>query len=315
MRLDLPGLEAFIAVAELGSFSRAAERLGVGQPALTRRLQRFERSVGTELLLRGARPIQLSPAGAKLLPEARETLAHLEKAVRAANSGPDHMHIRVGCLPGIAVRFVVPAVASFRRKWPQCHVTVYDVPILSALSEALDSGAIEFALTVIGAEPWNFDCVPLLDESISLVCPKSHPLAKTKSVSWKNLKGVPLITVGPVGLTRELVNATFEHERMQPNVSIDVTNVATALALVQAGCGLAIVNSAALADERWRDLIAVQLVNPRLCTRIGIITRRDWTPSRTARDFMDELSRLVRGRGEASSQPDMMPLRHANMHS
>ncbi len=87
--LDLLGLETFIAVAELGSFSRAAEQLGVGQPALTRRLQRFESLVGCQLLIRRARPIQVSSAGTKLLPDARRTLRQLENVVRSLHSGPE----------------------------------------------------------------------------------------------------------------------------------------------------------------------------------------------------------------------------------
>jgi DNA-binding transcriptional LysR family regulator len=287
--LDLLGLETFIAVAELGSFSRAAEQLGVGQPALTRRLQRFESLVGCQLLIRRARPIQLSSAGTKLLPDARQTLRQLEEVVRSLHSGADVQHVRIGCFTGFAPRVLVPALASHRFRWPHCLVTIIDYASTAEIRAALLNGVVDMALTDIGDRMNEGRAEVLIEEPLALICPKSHALSKTLAVSWKKLAGVPLISVAGM-MARSEIEAAFTRHDIAVKTRIDVSHTSTALALVRAGCGVAILSPSAILESDL-GLTAIPLIEPRIVAKVGVVMRPDWVPSPAALDLIGTLTR------------------------
>lgn len=291
MYLDLPGLEAFIAVADLGSFRRAAKQLGISQPALTRRLQRLEQIVGQELLIRRAQPVRLTPAGASLLPEAQASLARLHEALRRAGDRDRAQNVEIGCLPTLAVRYLGPALARHRRRW-RGEVIIYDSSA-SEIRDMLEGNQIDFALAAIGSEHWDVECLPLFEEPFFLVCPSGHALASRRSVSWKELGSEPLISIGPHSENRRIIETALTRAEVSATWRFEVRHLSTAVALVAGGAGLTALPESALAEEAGRNVVAVPLLEPALTRTVGLLYRRDRVLSPAAADLMSEISARV----------------------
>jgi DNA-binding transcriptional LysR family regulator len=293
MHLDLPGLEAFIAVADLGSFQRAAARLGISQPALTRRLQRLEQIVGRELLLRRSRPIRLSPAGATLLPEAQGAMARLADAMRRVGDKPESQHVTVGCLPTLAVRYLGPLLARHRRHWQGGEVVVYDLSG-AEIRTMLEEGRLDFALAALGPEHWDVESIPLLEEPFFLVCPRDHRLARRETVAWDELAKEPLISIGPLSENRRIIEAALKGARVTARWRVEVRHLSTAVALVAAGAGLTALPASAVAGQAGHAVAAVKLVDPALTRRIGLLRRRDRVLGPAARDLMEQILHMLK---------------------
>ncbi|NVO16166.1 MAG: LysR family transcriptional regulator [Rhodoplanes sp.] len=310
MYLDLPGLDAFIAVADLGSFHRAAARLGISQPALTRRLQRLEQIIGSKLLVRRAQPVRLTPVGAALLPEAQAALAKLQSAMRRAGDRSRGHDVDIGCLPTLAVRYLGAALARHRRRWTGGEITVFDVSA-TEIRAMLEANRIDFALAAIGSEPWDVECTPLAEEPFFLVCPRGHRLAGRPSVSWDELGREPLVSIGPLSENHRIIEAGLAQTRVDATWRIEVRHLSTAVALVAAGAGLtALPESAlpepALAGEPTAAVVAVPLSRPALSRTVGLMRRRDRMLSPAAQDLMNDILETFRG-ARASGTPAAAP--------
>lgn len=293
MYLDLPGLEAFIAVAELGSFRRAANRLGLSQPALTRRLQRLEAVTGAELLDRRAQPIRLTAAGTALLPEAQEAIGRLREAMRRVVKPDGAQRVEIGCLPTLAVRHLGPPVLAHRRRWPEAEIVVHEGSA-TEIRAMLDANRIDFALAATGAERWNVERVPLFEEPFFIVLQAGHPLARRDVVAWAELRGEPVISTHALSENRRLVEAAMDEARVHAAGQVEVRHLATAVAMAAAGVGLAALPASALPDPLPRDLAAVRLVRPALTRRIGLLSPRERQLSPAARSLMTEITVRLR---------------------
>jgi DNA-binding transcriptional LysR family regulator len=293
MHLDLPGLEAFIAVADLGSFQRAAARLGISQPALTRRLQRLERIIGQDLLLRRSRPIRLSACGNALLPEAQAAMAQLSHAMRRAGGQAEARPLAIGCLPTLAVRYLGPLLARHRRHWQGGEVLIYDLSA-AEIRAMLQEGRLDFALAALGPEHWDVESIPLLEEPFYLVCPRGHRLARRRAVDWSELATEPLISIGPLSENRRIIEAALQRAHVAAPWRIEVRHLSTAVALVAAGAGLTALPASAIAGPAGAGIAAVPLTGPALMRRIGLLRRRDQLLSPAAQDLMNQILATLR---------------------
>ncbi|MFC0406855.1 LysR family transcriptional regulator [Roseomonas elaeocarpi] len=302
MHLDLPGLEAFLAIAELGSFHRAAQRLGLSQPALTRRMQRLEAVVGQPLLLRTGRPVQLTPAGSALLPEARDALTRLSDALRRAGSREASQAVRLGCLPTLAVRYLAPVLAQHRRRW-RGEVVVYDSSA-TEIRALLERNELDFALAAVGSESWKVEAEPLLEEPFFLICPHDHRLARQASVSWAELGREPLVSIGPLSENRRIIEASLARAEVSASWRIEVRHLGTAVALVASGAGLTVLPASAVHGPAGYGLARVPLVEPAVSRSIGLLKPRDRVLGPAARALITELRAALLDAGpDAANRP------------
>ncbi|NKE44048.1 LysR family transcriptional regulator [Roseomonas frigidaquae] len=293
MYLDLPGLEAFIAVAELGSFRRAASRLGLSQPALTRRVQRLEGVTGAELLDRRAQPIRLTAAGTSLLPEAQEAIARLREAMRRAVDPDRGQRVEIGCLPTLAVRHLGPVLAAHARAWPDSEVVVHESSA-TEIRSMLEANRIDFALAAIGAERWNVERVPLFDEPFFLVVPADHRLAQRGSAAWAELRDEKMVSTHAISENRRLVDAALDQARVPTTWRVEVRHLATAIAMVAAGAGIVALPASALPEPLPASLATLRLVRPALTRRVGLLSPRERQLSPAARNLMSSIVEALR---------------------
>jgi DNA-binding transcriptional LysR family regulator len=275
MHIDFLGLQAFLSIADRGTFRSAAVHLNLSQTAISHRIRKLEDELGVKLLARTTRDISLTRAGIELLPKARKAVADLEQSLEELRQqGAKRRHrLDIACLPVFAIHYLPPILARFQKQNPGVEVRIFEAPT-AAIAELVQAGDVEFGLSVIQAKRWDFDVETVLESSFSLACPVTHPFANRRSVSWSELETIALIRVGTKTAIRAIIDDAIGAERLAPNWQYEVQHVETAVNLVEMGLGLTIVPGVDVTLHRGGNLIAVPLRSPKVVCRYGLVTRR-----------------------------------------
>ncbi|WP_170181899.1 LysR family transcriptional regulator [Phreatobacter stygius] len=302
MRIDFLGLEAFVAIAERGSFNRAAAHLNLSQTALSHRMKKLEDDLGVRLLTRTTRQVTLTPAGLELLPKAQGVMAELTSSfVALRDRGRQRLErIAIGCLPTIAVAYLPAVLAAFRRVHPQVGVRVYDNSA-TEIAEHVQAGRAEFGLTIVAANRWDLEIRPLLKEPFMLVCPDGHALAREAAVNWSALEGVPLVRIAPHTGNRVLIDDALGSRRENLDWRYEVQHVATAVSMVRAGIGLTIVPRLALGTVDPAGVTALSLRNPGVTRTLGIVSKHGIPPSPPAAALLELIVTQLRESARAAA--------------
>ncbi|WBV45161.1 LysR family transcriptional regulator [Pseudoroseomonas cervicalis] len=275
MHLPMDDIQAFVMVAELGSFSRAAERLGLTQTGLTRRIQRLEAYVGLALLDRTTRRTGLTAAGRDFLPLARrvvEDLTHGLQRLRTTSrlSAGD---VTLATMPAVAYERLPRLLAEYARRHPGNRVMLLERSG-SAVTEAVRSGAAEFGIHIMQAPQSELEEDLLSTDPLVLVCHPSHPLAGRESLRWAELAGEDLITLGGSSGNRAAVEQQLAASGLSLRGRFVVENTPSAMALAATGIGVAILPSAAQRGRLLSGLVEVPLVEPALRRSLALVRRR-----------------------------------------
>jgi DNA-binding transcriptional LysR family regulator len=189
--MELRHLRYFTAVAEELSFTRAARRVGIGQPPLSQQIRDLEDELGTPLFRRLPHGVELTEAGRSFLPEARATLAQAERATRAARraGAGETGRLRVGFASSASFHAIVPAsLGAFRRAYPLVDLSLEETHT-TRLLERLAAGALDAVFVRAGAaDPEGVQLHPLVIEPMGVVLPVGHRLARAKSVRLSALR-------------------------------------------------------------------------------------------------------------------------------
>ncbi|WP_342360805.1 LysR family transcriptional regulator [Terrarubrum flagellatum] len=290
MRIDFLGLQAFLAIAQRGSFQQAAAHLNLSQTALSHRIRKLEDDLGVRLLSRTTREVSLTPAGLELLPKVRDMIDGLGASLLELRQGGNvrQQRIAIGCLPTIAAGRLPAALRAFRNAHPDVNVRVYDNSA-TEIAEHVDTGAIEFGITLVAAHRWDFDIELLAREPFVLVCQDDHPLAAQASVSWTDIEDSPLVRVSPHTGNRMMIDDALGSRRENLNWAYEVQHIGTAVAFVRAGLAMTVVPELALDSFKLAGLKAIALRNPGVVRQIGIVSKR----SSPLSPLGDELRRFV----------------------
>lgn len=275
MRVDFLGLEAFLSIAERGSFQRAAAHLNLSQTAISHRMRKLEDDLGLKLFARTTREVTLTRAGIELLPIARKALAELEQSFDdlKQQGAKRRERLDIACLPVFAINYLPPILGRFHKSQPGVQVRIFETPS-AAIAELVQSGDVEFGLGVVPTHRWDLDVEPISDAPLALACSSRHPFAKKRSVSWAELRGLPLIRVGTRTAIRPMIDDALSEARLTLNWQYEVQHVESAVHLVQAGLAHAIVPSVDVSLHRGRGLVAIPIRAPRLSCSYGLLARR-----------------------------------------
>lgn len=298
MRIDFLGLEAFLSIADHGSFHRAAANLNLSQTALSHRMRKLEDDLGIKLLTRTTRQVSLTPAGVDLLPKARRLLADISASFdelrQQGRARQDRLSF--GCLPTIAVHYLPPILRELRRSFPDLNIRIFDNS-KTEIAELVHSGEAEFGITIVAADRWDLEITPLMKEAFVVVCPKGHPLAGKASVPWSALQQQPLVRVSTRTGNRQLIDDALGPRREDMIWRYEVQHVISAISLVRSGLCLAVVPQLAVSPSDSPGLVAVPLRNPGVSRTLGVLSRRGVPLSPAA----DALLALLRRHVKAAS--------------
>ena len=242
--MELRQLEYFIAIAETSAFSRAAVRLSVGQPILSRQIKALEQELGTELYHRTGRGIVLSEAGKILEQHARgvlETTAAARRAIVALGSAPAG-RVVIGMPPSVGAVLTASLVRQFRAEFPKVSLGVME-GFSGHVLESLTTGRIDVAVMYNAPRTSALVTEPLLTDELFLLGPVGDPAgAGDGTVSASQLARIPLILPSrPHGL-RLLVDDLLSGIGVVPNVQVEIDAMPSTLSLVESGIGYTILS-------------------------------------------------------------------------
>ncbi|MCM2563157.1 LysR family transcriptional regulator [Lutimaribacter sp. EGI FJ00015] len=277
MNITLRQIEAFRAVAELASFSRAAERLGTSQPALSQVIRDLETAVGVRLFDRTTRRVDLTEAGHIF---AASALTALDGIARAVTDVQDMGHLRRGTVrvaapPLLAATALPQAVAKVAKTHPGLTVKIADLGT-DAIVAQVRTGQADLGLGTFPPGADGLDRVPVLQDELMVF---THDHCNGEARTWAGLSDAPLITLTRESGIRLLTEVGFETAKAPLRPTYEVHQVGTALALVSAGLGHAVLPAYARAAVGARPIKAVPLTDPVIAREITLITARDRAPS------------------------------------
>jgi DNA-binding transcriptional LysR family regulator len=243
--MELRHLRYFVAVAEEENVSRAALKLHVSQPGVSRQIRDLEAEIGFQLFERGAQSLRLTPAGTVFLAEARAVLRRAEDAVEKARavSGADAGEIHIGYAPSLTVQILPPALRRFQEQFPKVRAVLHDFSTEEMLGQ-LGEGKLNVALTVRPAKlgrGFQFD--ELARYAMRVAVSPEHALAKADSVSLEEIAREPLIAYSQKDYPdyHAMVEKLFAPVGRKPRIAGEHDSVTSLIAAVESGHGFALV--------------------------------------------------------------------------
>lgn len=258
-------LETFLVIAELGSFSKAAERLFLAQPSISNRVQRLERAVSARLFERTTRAVVLTPAGARLRQRIEPIIRGLRDVLDEFKSEGENRKrlVSVAATPMLSAVLLPPLIQRFSKAHPTVRVELHD-ELTSHLASDIRSQRIDFAVLARGAASLaGIAFEPVTLSRFMIVGPHGHPALSRGTVAAKDLTQYPLLVLS--GYHRELEALTAALGESGPSLSTvnTIGSVSTLLGFVSAGLGLTLLPSLALnvggiIDSRQFDIVGLE---------------------------------------------------------
>ncbi|HEX2361809.1 MAG TPA: LysR family transcriptional regulator [Jiangellaceae bacterium] len=277
--LELRHLVALVAVAEAGTFSRAADELGYTQSAVSQQVGSLERIVGTSLFERpgGPRPVRLTTAGQMLLSHARAVLARVSSAaadLRAVASG-EQGELRVGTLPSIGTKVLPRLLSAFRADWPLIQVVLRESRDCADLIRAVEAGDIDVTFIDIGPyETGPLEVRELLADPMVFLAPVGAFEARQQAVGIADIAHLPMIGTRNPGC-RQIIDDAFRQAPSSPTYVFRSDDHPTIQGLI--GSGLAYAVLPLLTVDENDPKVAVLPIRPETTPRrLGIA----WHPER-----------------------------------
>jgi len=278
--MELRHLRYFVAVAEELSFTRAAERLHIGQPPLSQQIQALEAEVGAQLLERSKRWVRLTEAGKLFLNDARRVLALSEQAKLTAQRAQrgETGELRVG------FTFSTPftplfarVIRRYRQQYPGVVLTLHELATLPQLA-ALEARELDlgFVRTVSTALPESIRLTELRQDPLLLVLPSDSPLARKKKVPVKDLEGLPFVMY-PKDAGTGIYPQIFRLCRaagFAPQIAMEAGEASTIIGLVAAGCGVTVLPDA-FNNIHMEGVVYRRLDDPAATTSLLLAQRAD----------------------------------------
>lgn len=300
--IELRHLRCFVTVAEELHFRRAATRLRIAQPALSKQVSRLERVLGVTLLHRTNRRVELTTAGRLFLDEAKRTLVQADVAVATVQgaAGGEIGRLRIAYGPTSEFGLLPDVLPRFLRRYPRVVVDLQSLPPWEKLSAVNEGGGTLALLLLPPPRSEHLRIEPLYPEPFVAALPAASPLAAQDRVSLADLAREPFVAfsrgVGPS--VHDAVLAAFRTAGVSPSIAHEATHLYTYLGLVAAGLGVSLLPSS-VAHLQRAGVVYRPLEPPAPSMELGMIWRAD-DMSATLLRFVDVVREVVaeRANGE-----------------
>ena len=266
---DLRQLECFCAVARTGSFTKAAEELGMAQPSLSEQVSKLEQSLSSALFERLNRRTELTPLGEALLPKARallEEAAALPQYLEKVRDGIGGL-LRVGAIPTILPYFVAPALRGFVDRYPDVDLRLREATTVELLKQVQD-GVLDIAVVSVPVDAPGLVMCELFREPLYLAVPQSHLLANEESVHLRQVSNERLLILKDGHCLRDETLTVCDRARARFAGQFEADQFASIFELIRAGFGVSIVPEMARRSAEGCRLIAIE---PKASRRIGYV--------------------------------------------
>ncbi|HLD68184.1 MAG TPA: LysR family transcriptional regulator [Pseudomonas sp.] len=298
--MDLASLNAFIAIAETGSFSGAGERLHLTQPAISKRIAGLEYQLKVRLFDRLGREVSLTEAGRALLPRAYQILNVLDDTRRALSnlSGEISGRLTLATSHHIGLHRLPPLLRAFTRAHPQVALDIQFLDSEVAYEEILH-GRAELAVITLAPETHApVRAVPVWDDPLDFVAAPEHPLARSGAIELADVARHPAVFPGGNTFTHHIVSKLFAAQGLTPNIGMSTNYLETIKMMVSIGLAWSVLPRTMLDDQVARlPLAGIQLER-----QLGYILHTERTLSNAAKAFMALLDEQREGLVQAPAQ-------------
>ncbi|PQK80481.1 LysR family transcriptional regulator [Pantoea ananatis] len=293
MTIELRHLRYFIAVAEELHFGRAAQRLHISQPPLSQQIMQLEAETGAQLFNRTNRSVQLTPAGAQFLQDARAILLQVEQATQRAarlHRGEEG-ELRIGFTSSAAfIGVMSDALYVFRQRWPNVHVQMQEINTRQQLAP-LHEGKLDLGVMRNTPLPADLHHQLLLREPLCAVVHKAHPLATAGRITLQALAREPFVFFDPqvgTALYSEILDL-LQRYQIRPYITQEVGEAMTILGLVATGLGVSIL-PASFSHARLANVVWLPLEEPDAQSEMWLV----WSGEREMSAQMAHMMALLR---------------------
>jgi LysR family transcriptional regulator, hydrogen peroxide-inducible genes activator len=240
--MEFHQLRYVCAIADTGSFSRAAERCHVAQPSLSQQVLKLEEDLGSRLFDRLGRSVRLTEAGRAFLPHARTILQQMEAARTGVEDKRTDVRgsVAVGVIPTIAPYLMPQCVAAFSKKYSDAKLRIVE-ETTPVLVESLRNLSIDVAILSLPLRHKEFEIFPLRTEPLYAALPKDHSRASAKSLSLKELRGEPFVLLRDGHCFRDVSVAACTRAKVHPRIAFESGQFSSLLGMVAAGVGVSLV--------------------------------------------------------------------------
>ena len=287
MNVSLRQLRAFLAVAELESFTAAAERLHLSQAALSGVVKELEQQLGVRLLDRTTRRVELSEVGKEFYPLAERVLQDADNAILSITTLKEKRRglVRIAAPELPACTFVPASIAAFVQDYPDVDVRLTDTNAAQVVAK-VRNGEVDIGVGIEPLTDSEIESRPLLKSPMMLVCRKDHPLARKRRTVWKDLRPYRLI----YNIHNFRIRALGEHAaraaELLPEDMYEVDRLATAFGMVRFGLGITVAPMIAEPLGKGFGLAMLPLQAPQLTRDFTAYARRGRSLSPAANEFL-----------------------------
>ncbi len=278
--MEIRQLQSFRAVVREGSFTAAAKKLHMTQPAVSLHIKALEEELGTRLLDRDGRGVRLTDAGTVLLEAADAALANLQEAARRIEElqAPERGTVVLACGDTVALHLLPPVLTRFRKQHPLAEVQVRNEGSRAILDMLLNR---EADLGIVTRPPWLDPALwsrTLLEDPLVLVLPRKHPLAERKRVTLRDLQGEAAVMLAKPAETRALIDRGLRAAGVELTVVMESGNLEVVKTYVAGDLGLSIVPEMCLTGTDRRRMAVRSLPGTLPARRIAVVRRKDRSP-------------------------------------
>jgi LysR family transcriptional regulator, hydrogen peroxide-inducible genes activator len=287
---ELRQLECFCTVAQAGSFTRAADLLGIAQPSLSEQIKKLEQALGSALFERLSRRIELTPLGHALLPKARallEDAAALPQYLEAVQEGVRGV-LRIGAIPTILPYFLAPALPAFVTRYPGVDLHLREATTDELLSH-LQEGLLDIAVMSLPVDGSGLVMCELFRENLFLAVPETHALANDAEVRLRRVSDERLLILKDGHCLREETLTVCDRARARFTAQFEADQFASIFELIRAGFGVSIVPEMARQSAERCRLIPLA---PKAIRKIGYVRLERRYVSKTVDAFTSFLREL-----------------------
>ncbi|MEZ2131246.1 MULTISPECIES: LysR family transcriptional regulator [unclassified Sinorhizobium] len=282
--LNLDQLSAFVSVVDLGSFTAAADKAGLTQPAVSLQVKLLERRLGVRLIERVGRRAQPSAAGAELLVHARQILqecAAAEEAVAPYREGAVG-RVRIGSGGTASIHLLPRAIAVAKKRMPGLEITV-SIGNIDEILRDLEANALDLAVVALPAVGRSLEVEPFYEDELLAVAPKGSLMPAGGPDAEFLRDKVLMLYKG--GNTRQTTDAWFSAAGIRLKPVMEFESVEAIKELVAAGLGWSVLPGLALQRDR-ASFLTTSPVRPKLVRQLGMVLRRDKYLTRGLREVM-----------------------------
>ncbi|ATF14545.1 LysR family transcriptional regulator [Brevibacillus sp. HB1.2] len=263
--MDIKHLHYFVTVCDQLSYSKAAQKLHISQPSLSNAIKNLEQEVGSPLLERNTRKMEMTDAGKILYQKSLLLLSQMNmlkkemEEVKLTGSGD----LIIGIIESVK-HWIPKVIREYQRRFPSINIKLIEVLSGKAVKESLRKYHTHLLITNQFIDEEDIESFPLYDERLMLVLHKDHPLAEKELIRLKDLASEPFIISTEGFQTREDILTAFSFEQVNPQIKFEIERFETALTLVRENLGVTIIPENYLSGSTDASLVRKTIDSPAL---------------------------------------------------